>query len=128
MKKWTPAVIMILVILLSACGGSGSGDADTDGVDQATINQGKTVFQANCSACHSATSDATLVGPSMVGLADRAAETVPGLDAYEYIEQSILEPGAYINEGFQDLMPKTYDSTLTDEQLDAVIQYLLTLE
>ena len=51
---------------------------------------------------------------------------VAGLDAYEYTRQSILEPDAYITEGFQDLMPKTYDSTLSAEQLEAVIQYLLS--
>ena len=126
MKKWTPAVIMILVVLFSACGGSGSGNADTNGVDQATLNLGKTVFQANCSACHSATSDTTLVGPSLHNIADWGGDMVAGLDAYEYTRQSILEPDAYITEGFQDLMPKTYESTLSAEQLEAVIQYLLS--
>lgn len=125
MKKWATAAIVIGVLFLSACGG---GDADTGSVDQAVINQGKTVFQANCSACHSATSDTTLVGPSLQHIADWGGEMVAGLDAYEYTKQSILEPSAYITEGFQDLMPKTYESTLTDQQLEAVIQYLLSLE
>lgn len=123
MKKWTTAAIVIAVLLLSSCGG---GDTATGGVDQATLNLGKTVFQANCSACHSATSDTILVGPSLHNIADWGGDMVAGLNAYEYTRQSILEPDAYITEGFQDLMPKTYDSTLSAEQLEAVIQYLLS--
>jgi mono/diheme cytochrome c family protein len=126
MKKWTTVMVVILALFLTACGG---GDTSSAGdVDQATINLGKTVFQANCSACHSATSDAVLVGPSLQKIADWGGSMVAGMDAYEYTKESILEPDAYITEGFQDLMPKTYSSTLTEKQIEAVIQYLLSTE
>jgi len=125
MKYRTAVLIAIIVLLTSACG---SDEAGTGSVDQATINLGKTVFQANCSACHSATSDTVLVGPSLHNIADWGDEMVAGLDAYDYTKESILDPSAYITEGFQDLMPKTYEGTLSDEQINAVIQYLLTLE
>jgi hypothetical protein len=53
---------------------------------------------------------------------------VSGLDARAYIEQSILEPGAYINEDFQNLMPNTYANSITDEDLESLIAYLMTFE
>ncbi len=101
---------------------------ETDPVNAALIETGKTVFNANCSACHSTTSQDTLVGPSIIGLASRAGGIVDGLDAHGYIEQSILEPSAYINEGFQNLMPATYGISLSDEDLNALVEYLLTFE
>ena len=123
MRRFLVGLIFIVVSFLAACGGGG---VDASGVDQATLNLGKTVFQANCSACHSATSDAVLVGPSLHNIAKWGGDMVTGLDAYQYIEQSILAPDVFVTEGFQDVMPKTFPSTLTEKQIDAVILYLLS--
>ena len=48
------------------------------------------------------------------------------MEPAEYLRQSIVEPDARIAEGFQGgVMPDTYERTLTEEQLDALVQYLL---
>jgi len=123
MRRISAALSFILVIFLAACGGEG--DTSSGSVDQATLNLGKTVFQANCSACHSTAENTILVGPSLHNIADWGGDMVEGMNAYQYIEQSILAPDAFVTEGFQDVMPKTFPSTLTAKQIDAVIQYLL---
>jgi hypothetical protein len=64
----------------------------------------------------------------MLGLASRAGSMVDGLDARKYIEQSIIEPGAFLNEGFNNLMPATYVNSLSEDDLSALVEYLLTFE
>ncbi|MDA0242298.1 MAG: c-type cytochrome [Chloroflexi bacterium] len=90
---------------------------------------GQTAFMQNCGSCHSVADEAIIVGPSLKGVGNRAAERVPGQDARTYLMTSILNPSAYLVEGFQDgLMPANLAKKLTGEELDGVIEYLLTLE
>lgn len=120
---WLVVLTALSLFILSACGGG-----EGDGADSALIQQGKLVFQANCSACHSTTPGITIVGPTLAGIATRAGEVVSGLDGRAYLEQSILDPGAYLTEGFKNLMPDTYGNSISDEDLEALISYMLTLD
>ena len=48
------------------------------------------------------------------------------MGAEEYIRQSIIDTNAYIVDGFpESLMPVNFSETLSAEELDAVIEYLL---
>ena len=70
----------------------------------------------------------TIVGPSMVGVADRAGTRVPGLDGRAYLRQSIVDPDAHVVDGFEEgKMPQIWADILTDVQIDALIDYLLEL-
>ena len=124
---WLLSLTALTLFILSACGTQNS-NAGSSPSDEAKIQRGELVFLANCSACHSTTIDLVIVGPSMMGIASRSDGIVSGLDARAYIEQSILEPGAYINEDFQNLMPNTYANSITDEDLESLIAYLMTFE
>jgi cytochrome c oxidase subunit II len=91
----------------SAGGGGPAGDDD-----------GAAVFAtAGCGGCHAfepAGTDAA-VGPSL--------DEIDGDEAF--IRESIVDPNAALAPGYQgDVMPNTYDKSLTDEQLDALVQYL----
>ncbi len=85
---------------------------------------GQATFAANCSACHNTTS-ATLVGPGLAGIADRAGSQVPGLSADDYIRQSINEPTAFVVDGFGPVMPGF--PQFGDDEVDGLIAYLKTL-
>jgi len=90
--------------------------------------EGKDVFSSYCSNCHETGNDSVMVGPSLSGLATRASERVPGMDARTYTTQSILEPSTYVVEGFPDgLMPHKLAEELPKEDVEAVVAYLLTL-
>ena len=81
-----------------------------------------------------------LAGPSLAGIGSRADSIVrrpdytgSAKDAGGYIRESIVAPsehlveGAIFSAGGRSFMPDNYDSTLTDEQIDQLVAYLLTL-
>ena len=92
-------------------------------------SDGERVFNTaspiTCTTCHSL--DGTVgLGPSLQGIAERAGTQIAGMSAEEYIRQSIIDTNAYIVDGFpESLMPVNFSKTLTPEELEAVIAYLL---
>lgn len=81
--------------------------------------------QRQCIACHSL--DGTPgIGPSFEGL-DGSVRTMADGETVEadenYIRQSILEPGAHIVEGFQNVMPPAYGS-LSERELSGLIEFI----
>lgn len=96
---------------------------------------GKQLYQAQgCGGCHvlEDAGAAGTVGPTHEGMAQTAAERVndPGYTgqattAEEYIAESIVNPGAHVVEGFQNIMPPY--GTLSEEQVNALVQYLMTV-
>ena len=83
---------------------------------------GEAVFTtAGCGGCHAfspAGTDAE-VGPSLDGV------DPGGAPLEEFLRESIVDPNAEVASGYQpDVMPATYESSLSDEQLDALVQYL----
>ncbi len=83
---------------------------------------------ASCRICHSLRPGVDIVGPSFAGVATRAETRVPGLSAEEYLRQSILDPNAYVVEGFsEDMAPPNFAELLTDEQVDDLVAFLMTL-
>jgi mono/diheme cytochrome c family protein len=103
--------------------------------DASPVDIGKAVYTASgCAGCHGEPGGAGIVGPSITGIATRAGSTVPGLSAEDYIRESIVNPNAYIapecpsGPCAANLMPQTFGQTLSPDELDGLIQYLLTLE
>ena len=86
-------------------------------------NSGEAVFtSAGCGGCHT------------FGPAGTDAEVGPSLDAIDpggaqledYVRDAIIDPNENIASGYQpSVMPETYESTLSDDQLDALVQYLV---
>ncbi len=84
---------------------------------------------AGCRICHSLEPGKRLVGPSLAGVATRAATRVPGMSAEEYLRQSILEPDAYVVEGYPaGQMVPNLGEVLTDEQVNDLVAFLMTLK
>ncbi len=65
-------------------------------------------------------------GPSFQGISKRAGDRVPGLSAVEYLRQSIVDPSAYVVEGFVDIMPISIGFLLSEEDIDNLVAFLLT--
>jgi mono/diheme cytochrome c family protein len=91
-----------------------------------------TTFQpaagAACNACHRADTEKRLVGPGLLNVGTRAAHRVNGLSAETYIRQSIIDPTAYVVDGYQPIMPQTFRKAFTDAQLDDLVAYLMSLK
>ncbi len=87
------------------------------------------VVNVGCKLCHALEEGVVLVGPSFAGVATRASGRVAGLTAEAYLRQSILEPDAYIVEGFPTgQMPSNYGELLTEGQIEDLLAFLLTLK
>jgi mono/diheme cytochrome c family protein len=107
-----------------AAGSAGTGDASA-GEQLFIAGNG---VAAPCSSCHMVNSDMTLVGPGMLGLGDRAGSRVPGQSAEEYLHNSIINPNEHIVAGFAaGLMPQNYAETLSEDEINNLVAYLLTL-
>ena len=71
----------------------------------------------------------------MVGVATRSLETIESSSytggattSEEYIRESILEPQIFIVDGYEPLMPQTYVASLSEQDVTALVNYLLTFE
>jgi cytochrome c oxidase subunit 2 len=110
----------------------GGGGAQTDEPEAAAgtnTGDGKAVFTANgCGGCHQladAGSSGT-TGPSLDKLVEDAKTNGKGKSPEEYIRESIVDPNAVVVDGFAEgTMPQNFGETLTDEQIDALVKYLL---
>ncbi len=88
--------------------------------------KGEALFTSTCGGCHNVAEDVAGAGPALVGIATRAGGEVEGLSAADYLHQSIVDPGAYVVEGFANIMPPF--SALPDSDVNDLIAYLMTLQ
>jgi cytochrome c5 len=141
---------LLTVVLVAACGDD---DADTTTQSPVTTQAATTTTRAvtvgdpergrqiwddgggvisnpGCSACHSLDGSefpGGRKGPTWQGVSGRAGDRVPGLSAEEYLRESIVDPAAYIVEGYSDFMPKGFRFLLSEEDVDGLVAFLLTL-
>ena len=124
---WLTGLVVLFGVGLLACSGK-TDDAPPKPTLSAQAARGKDVFTLYCAACHSTSPDAVIVGPSLVGVRERAEDRVVGQSAEEYLMLSILRPDDYLVEGYEDNMPPDLAKRLTGEEMDAVLAYIVTLE
>jgi nitric oxide reductase subunit C len=114
-----------------------SGNSDPMALGQALF---RSVTPA-CNACHSVAPGVNLAGPTLAGLAARAAAVIASpeykgaaKDVAGYIRESIAEPsrhlipGAMYSAGGTSFMPNTYGKDLKPEELDHLVAYLSTFK
>ena len=86
------------------------------------------LFSSNCASCHTfQPANATgTVGPDLDNLAADATKYGGGQSPEEYVKESIVDPDKVVVSGFpKGVMPSTFGSSLTPDQIDALVQYLL---
>jgi len=91
-----------------------------------------------CTACHidAPTGPAWLPSADQSGIGDRAATrltdptyTGAASTPEQYLHESIVNPNAYVVDGFPaNVMPQTYGDNLTSQNVADLIAYLLTLK
>ncbi len=122
-----------------------SGLSDADAIAKAlaagNADNGKVIFTTThntatgtyaCATCHSVDANQTrIIGPGLWDVASVAGTYVAGENAVQYIQQSILDPNAFIAPGNPpfppNLMPQDWGKILSPQDLNDVIAYLLTL-
>jgi len=116
-------VLSLLLVVAAACGGGGKSASGGD----ADVAAGKAIFEktvlgsnAGCVTCHAREAGKTIVGPSLAGIASKGED---------FIRTSILDPDADVAEGFPaGTMPKTFKDDLSEQELNQLVKYLMTLK
>ena len=97
------------------------------------VEAGASLYQTNCVSCHSLEAGTTQVGPSIVGLASRSAETITLVDytgdatsVEGYILESIMNPSVYYLPDFPKNIMPNYEDTLTAQEINDLLAYLMT--
>src|SRR6266542_1919632 len=70
------------------------------------VKAGEEIFKTKgtCEICHRIGQKGTRA-PDLAGIGARAGKTKPGLSAKQYIIESLLQPGAFVVEGYPNIMP-----------------------
>ncbi len=109
-------------------------DAGASPAELAVLGQA-IVRERGCLSCHTIEPGTGIKGqgrgPNLAGLAERRANGVTGGAAtlLEYLVQSLYTPGAFLVEGFSNIMPASVKAPakLNREEVAAVVAYLETL-
>ena len=128
--------LLLFCLLLSACAGGTQAVSGSTVQPMGNASAGENLFHQSmigsapgCSTCHSIEPDQVIVGPSLAGVATRAVSRVKGQTAEEYLRNSILDPNVYIVDGFSpNTMYQNYKDALSDQQVNDLVAYLLTLK
>ncbi len=145
-QGWPPRPILVTTGLAAP------GAAEQPGVTEVPVRPvtaeddpiaaGENVFRnavPACQACHSTQPGVSMAGPSLAGIATRAAEIVASddytgqaSDAEGYIRESIVAPSAHIVPGAMysaagmSFMPDTYREALSDDEIEQLVAYLMS--
>lgn len=92
------------------------------------IARGQQIYtSAGCGGCHAIQGISNgVVGPGLSQIGEVAATRKDGYSAEDYIRESILNPNAYVVDGYQpNIMPQNYSQQLSDQELDDLVAFLL---
>ena len=146
MSKPVLFVLIAALLVLAACGGGGATQAPASGgAAQGNASNGDKLFHSatignnnapGCATCHATEAGKTLVGPSLANVSTTAADIIKGSDyhgkaktAEEYIQESIVDPNAYVVKGFSPgIMYQNYGKDLSAQQISDLVAYVMTLK
>jgi mono/diheme cytochrome c family protein len=136
-----PAPLLVLLALLAVglagCAHGGKVIAPTarevigtlpkkKALPKGTASAGKPIFASQgCGGCHTYKPAGTnaSVGPDLDKLSQYAQQANAASED-EFIHESIVNPSAYVQPGYSDVMPKDYGQKLSDKQLADLIAFL----
>jgi mono/diheme cytochrome c family protein len=130
-QKSVVLVVFIGMMLVLAGCAQGGGLKYSDIPESGNALHGEDLFKngvigsPTCASCHSL-DDSVTVGPSMGGIAERAATRVSGESAREYLFESIVTPSKYIVSGFTNVMYQNYVQHMSKQDIADLLAYLMT--
>lgn len=114
-----------------SAGDTAEAAADVDAEDAATVAPAELWTSMTCSACHNlneaqSADNIGQPGPHMGNLYEVADTRVDGQDALEYVIASIVEPNAFVNEGYvANVMPQNFAEKMSEAEIEALALWIL---
>jgi len=100
------------------------------GGNAAAVAAGKAVFlSSGCGACHTfKPANATgTIGPDLDTAPAQSAKADHNMPLPAFIKQSIVDPNAYIAQGYsKGIMPTTFGTQLSAKQIDDLVAFILS--
>ena len=105
-------------------------DGGAGETDLAVLGQGLFTGAGGCLACHTIEGISQgLVGPDLTYIGTDASGRISGVSAEDYLIESIRNPEAFVAEGVERAIPglmlAAVTANLTDQQVEALVQFLL---
>ncbi|MBL3556936.1 MULTISPECIES: c-type cytochrome [Marinobacter] len=145
-QGWPPRPILVTGGMTAGSAAAGEDPPGAKPVDEGDdpIAKGDRLFRTAspaCNSCHSTAPGADMAGPTMAGLVTRAEEALAS-DEYQgeatdiegYIRESIVAPSAHLVPGAMysadgtSFMPTGYEDSLSDEEVDQLVAYLMSIK
>jgi cytochrome c553 len=127
-------LLTLLVLIITACSGGKPAERKLTG----NVERGETLFTKGtdqapaCSTCHTTSTAARRTGfhggPTVAGISEKLEKRGLDLTPHQYIEQSIVEPDAYIVSGYSNMMFPNYGEAFSKQQIADLVAYILTLD
>jgi mono/diheme cytochrome c family protein len=83
-----------------------------------------------CAGCHNINlpqtdSERGVVAPNLGNLYETAGTKVPGEDAVTFTHNSIVNPNAHLEAGYNPVMPNNFGDRMSPEEVDSLVQWIL---
>ncbi len=109
--------------------------AEPAAVTVGNADNGKVLFETfyaevsfACATCHRVDSEERLIGPGLLNVANRVEGYGTGETASEYVHHSIVAPNDFVVPDYPAaLMPQTYAQVFTEEEINDLVAYVLSL-
>lgn len=121
------AGVVPVIVLITASRGI---DLAQNGFQSSTfdLQKGKSIFAAKCARCHNISGSSAAVGPNLSLIGSVAANRKQGMNAPEYILESILTPRAFKAPGTSGEMPVNLVRDYDDDSVRSLVAYLCSLD
>ena len=119
-----PTPTVVLVVAESAS------NIVSESVDDTLVGGGGIFAGKGCGGCHSIDGlegAVGQVGPDLTNIGTVADTRMPGMNAREYIEKSIIDPNDFVVDGFAPVMPELMGA-FKEGEFQGLVDYLESLE
>ena len=140
MRSWTEGLLALFVLVAvgaalflftgESLGGETTATTEPIAADPEAAIRGEAVSNGTgCLACHTV-DGTTSSGPTWKGLAGSSRPLESGevvVADTDYLTRAIVDPGAEVVAGFDNVMPPGYGDQLTDQEISDMVEYIKSL-